>query len=72
MTMDKGKHPRAYEDVLRTTVSAVHVEFSPQGGVQLRLDDGPATIPTHAAMRALAATIRAALMHSERREGGGQ
>lgn len=70
MTMDKGKHPRAYEDVLRTTVSAVHLTTSGESYLELQLDDGlPVQLSTTAAS-ALAANLQAAVTRIRSREGG--
>lgn len=72
MTMDKGKHPRAHEDVLRTTVSAVQLTTSGESNLELQLGDGlPVQLSTTAAS-ALAANLQAAVRRIRRREGGGQ
>lgn len=64
--------PRAYEDVLRTTVSAVHLTTSGESYLELQLDDGlPIQLSTTAAS-ALAANLQAAVGRIRRCEGGGQ
>lgn len=70
--MRKEKQPRAHEDVLHTTVSAVHLTTSGESYLELQLEDGlPIQLSTTAAS-ALAANLQAAVGRIRRREGGGQ
>ena len=69
--MDKAKHPHGHEDVLRTTVSAVHLAISGKSYIELQVGDGPTVALTRTAASALAATLQAAVGRLEHREGGG-